>query len=408
MGRAITPAVLGRYQNELGLKFILQPTSPEFYESANDNLLRLVPNNNQVTVIQPMADFEGRQTIEAIMNISRRITELGLRSVIFAVVAITATALLVIAALWLLLRFQVVNPLRILTSQVLGVRSGTMRPAESIPYQKLEQRQDEIGVLAKELSQMLGRLDEMVARIDESRQVAETAYEAKSQFLAVVTQDLRAPLTSIMRLAEEIRGGPESNHQQCKDNAREINNASRQLLTLVNDMLDLANTQAENFQIIDEQVNLVELLQQSVRSIQPALTAAAIGLQLEFPSNFPQVRGDVDRLRQIILNLLRNAQKFSLPGGKITVRGVASPQTGIAITVVDDGIGIDAQNIERLLSPLKINDSDIARRFMGTGLGLSIAKRLTEAHGGTMRIESEQGQGTSVTFTLPPDRIIKD
>ncbi|MDI9409289.1 MAG: ATP-binding protein [Candidatus Pacebacteria bacterium] len=407
MGRQITPAVLGRFQNELGLKFFLQPASPEFFENRGDSLLRLVPNNNQVTVIQPLPDINGNQTIEAIMNISRRITELGYRSVIFAVAAITTTALLVIAALWLMLRLQVVNPLRILTTQVLGVRSGILRPAESQPYLKLERRDDEIGVLAKELSQMLVRLDEMVARIDESRQVAETAYEAKSQFLAVITQDLRAPLTSIMRLAEEIRSQPDGNIQQCKDNAREINNASRQLLTLVNDMLDLANTQAENFQIIDEQVNLVDLIQQSVRSLQAALTTAGIVLQLEFPADFPQLRGDVDRLRQVVLNLLRNAQKFSLPGGKILVKGEVSGEGAIILTVSDQGIGIDAQNIERLLSPIKINDSDIARRFMGTGLGLSIAKRLTEAHGGTMRIESEQGQGTRVTVTLPAERVIR-
>ena len=366
----------------------------------------MVPHNNQVTVLQPFQDINGHQSIESVMTINSDIIKLGYRSLIIIFVAISITALLASAVLWVFLRYQVAKPLRILTRQVLEVKSDILHPEESPDYKNLELRQDEIGVLARELMQMLKRLDEMVARLDESRQVAETAYEAKSQFLEVITQDLRIPLTSILRLAEAIRANPDAHHDQCRDNAREICNATRQLLVLVNDMLNLANTEVENFKIAENQVNIVSLVQQTVRNMQAGLNAAGISDSGRVPPGFSEIRGDIDRLRQIVLNLLTNAKKFALPGGKIVVKGVHRPATGLVITVRDNGIGIDPQNIERLLTPIKINDSDIARRYLGTGLGLAIAKRLTEAHGGQMRIESEQGQGTVVTLTLPYERVL--
>jgi len=236
---------------------------------------------------------------------------------------------------------------------------------------------------------------------------AAAASQAKSQFLATMGHELRTPLNAIIGFAElQVREiyGPLGD-ERYKEYSAEIFNSGSHLLELINDILDFTNLDGGRLELAEEPVDLADMAAKLARQMAPQAEAAKVGLEFECPDDAPLLQADPLRLRQILANLLSNAVKFTPAGGRVRL-AVAHGPDGVAIAVTDTGIGMAREDIPTALERFGQIDSRLSRKYEGTGLGLPLAKSLTERHGGALAIESAVGAGTTVTVTLPPDRVI--
>jgi PAS domain S-box-containing protein len=227
--------------------------------------------------------------------------------------------------------------------------------------------------------------------------VAEAASRAKSEFLANMSHELRTPLNSIIGFAKLLRMGVEASEQdRCLGN---IINSGEHLLRLINDILDFAKINAGKISLLKERVSLRQELESSVEIMQ--VQADRKGIPLSFlPCEDVIVHADRKRVQQILLNLLSNAVKFTPQDGSISITLGHDADFAI-VHVIDSGIGIQAEHLEFVFEKFTQIESGLSRETQGSGLGLPITKSLVEAHGGSIRVESEQGKGSSFIFTLP-------
>ena len=226
------------------------------------------------------------------------------------------------------------------------------------------------------------------------------------RFLANMSHELRTPLNAIIGFSDlmlaEIRGP--IGDPEYRGYVVDIVDSGRHLLSIINDILDIAKTEAGELDLLEDPVAVEPLLTSAARSIAAAAQRADLRVSVSVPDGLPEIRADERRLRQIVLNLLSNAVKFTPAGGRIKIAAAVST-AGLTITVADSGIGIAAENLGLVLQPFRQVDSRLARRFEGTGLGLPLSKRLVEMHGGTLALGSVLGEGTTVTVTLPRERL---
>ncbi|WP_028467187.1 PAS domain-containing sensor histidine kinase [Nisaea denitrificans] len=248
---------------------------------------------------------------------------------------------------------------------------------------------------------------------DRQAQLLRTIYEAdhanraKSAFLANMSHELRTPLNAIIGFSEILTDqlfGKMQNDRYL-EYAKDINDTGQHLLTVLNDLLDISRIEA-GFLTLDENVIDVQRMMRScVRMLNEKISAAALTLSLNLPEDLPALLGDETRLRQVVINLLTNAVKFTPAGGKISASVSIIDDGGLEITVEDTGVGISERDLERVMEPFQQAEQDLSRRYGGVGLGLSLARNLTEMHDGTIKLESEPGVGTLVRVHLPADRV---
>jgi signal transduction histidine kinase/putative methionine-R-sulfoxide reductase with GAF domain len=228
----------------------------------------------------------------------------------------------------------------------------------------------------------------------------------KSQFLANMSHELRTPLNSIIGFSRVIlKGidGPISELQQQDLNA--IYSAGQHLLNLINDILDISKIEAGKMELsfVDD-VNLADLINSVLSTAVGLVKDKPIRLEQIIPADLPTLRADPTRLRQVILNLLSNAAKFTERGSITIEAGIQTPQPGqseIIIKVTDTGIGISLEHQKNLFQPFTQVDGSATRKTGGSGLGLSISRLLVEIHGGQIGVESTEGKGSCFYFTLP-------
>jgi signal transduction histidine kinase len=231
------------------------------------------------------------------------------------------------------------------------------------------------------------------------------AYKAKSDFLARMSHELRTPLNAIIGFSEMIRDahvGPLP--ARYREYGGDINCAGRHLQTIVNDILDISKLEDGRLELRDEIVSIADTIETCRRMIAAMAESAGVTLSVELPGALPFIRSDELRFRQILLNLMSNAVKFTPAGGRVHVTA-AHVSDGIAITIADTGIGMKEEDIPVALEPFRQIDGALSRRFDGTGLGLPLAKALVELHGGALAIESTPSKGTDVRVLLPPARV---
>ncbi len=234
---------------------------------------------------------------------------------------------------------------------------------------------------------------------------AESENQQKSQFLGNISHELRTPLNAIIGFSEIIRDevmGPLVN-EQYKNYIRDIHSSGVYLLSLINDILDYSKAEAGKLDIEYEEIDLTKLILSSLRLQEPRAKTAEVELAKELPQEHLLVRSDAKRLRQILLNVLSNAVKFTPAGGQVKISAWRNLQDhqNLSIEVKDTGIGIAPKDIAKALSPFGQVDSELSRKYEGTGLGLPLTKKFIELLGGQLKLTSEINKGTIVTIILP-------
>ncbi|MGO8917057.1 MAG: PAS domain-containing sensor histidine kinase [Stellaceae bacterium] len=240
-----------------------------------------------------------------------------------------------------------------------------------------------------------------------TKERAEAANRTKSFFLANMSHELRTPLNAVLGFTEILRDelyGP-LGHSRYRDYVHDIHGSGKHLLDVISNILDLTTIEAGHLVLDEQDVDLAEVMGMAERVI--AETARRRGLELEVvaPAEPVLLRADPTRLKQILLNLLANAVKFTDPGGLVRA-DVAADDSGIELRVSDTGIGIAPRDIERVMQPFEQVGGPMARKTGGTGLGLPLARELARLHGGTLSLASRRGAGTTARLWLPPDRLL--
>lgn len=231
---------------------------------------------------------------------------------------------------------------------------------------------------------------------------AEAANAAKSRFLANMSHELRTPLNAIIGFSEIIQGElfGKLGSPRYVDYASDILRSGRHLLSVINSVLDLSKTEAGKLTMHSGDVDLRDPLRDCIKMVAPQCVEAGLVLNVGALTEPLPVRGEETKLRQIFLNVLSNAVKFTARGGVVSLH--ASRSDGeIVVCVCDTGIGMSDEDIEVALTPFGQVDNRLERKYEGTGLGLPITKRFVELHGGVLKIESSRGQGTRVFVRLP-------
>ena len=247
-------------------------------------------------------------------------------------------------------------------------------------------------------------------RIEAALRRAEEASRAKSQFLANMSHELRTPLNAIIGFSEIIRDqmfGPVGVARYV-DYARDINASGTHLLALIGDILDMSRIEAGYYALDEKPVDLSAVIASALTMVRPQSDRAGSILRNLCPESLPQLRADERVVKQVLINLLGNAVKFTPNGGTIDVVYRASSDGGLTLGVVDTGIGITPERLEQIFEPFQLAKAEVARQHGGTGLGLSISKRLMELHGGTLSMASTVGQGTEARMTFPAWRLLDE
>jgi PAS domain S-box-containing protein len=240
-----------------------------------------------------------------------------------------------------------------------------------------------------------------------SKDAAEFANRTKTEFLANMSHELRTPLNAIIGFAEVIKDemfGPVG-LKKYAEYAKDIHSSGRHLLDLINDILDLSKLEAGKLELHEADVSLRTVVEECQTLIRNRAQKSDVLLVTEIEPRLPKLRCDERALKQVLLNFLSNAVKFTPAGGTVTIR-VRRTGDGICVAVSDTGIGMSQADIKVALAPFGQIDSKVARQHQGTGLGLPISKSLIELHGGTLSVESVPGKGTTMTAKFPASRVV--
>ncbi|MFK5969841.1 MAG: ATP-binding protein [Candidatus Marithrix sp.] len=269
-----------------------------------------------------------------------------------------------------------------------------------------ERKQMEIA-LDKERASLALRVEERTVDLRQANEELARASRLNDEFLANMSHEFRTPLNAVIVFSEllldEIYG--ELNIKQ-RESIEHIEQAGKHLLSLITDILDLSKIKAGQMKLHIEQVKIDSICQESLQLVKPAAAKKQIKLQTAYDGFVTIVQADKRGLKQILVNLLTNAVKFTPQGGQIKLEIIGDESNGIVkFNVIDTGIGISEAEIEYLFQPFVQLDGGLSRQQEGTGLGLSLVYKLTELHGGGVQVESEVGKGSCFSITLPWQKI---
>ena len=306
-------------------------------------------------------------------------------------IGVGAGSLLLALALGLVLSSSVVGPLRRTEERLAEIGAGDFSGRLDVP------NRDEIGRLAARVNSTSDELKRVYREL-------EVASEHKSQFLATMSHELRTPLNAIIGFSEVLHEQMfgELNERQLAY-VHDVLEAGKHLLSLINDVLDLAKIEAGRMELELSPVAIPEILRSAVSMLSERAGRDGIALALETEPDEITITADERRVRQIVFNLVSNAVKFTPSGGHVDVSAIAQDGS-VEIAVADTGPGIRPEELEKIFE--EFEQATDGRQVEGTGLGLPLSRKLVELHGGRLWVESEPGKGSTFRFTLPLRREV--
>ncbi|WP_161630996.1 ammonium transporter [Niveispirillum irakense] len=275
--------------------------------------------------------------------------------------------------------------------------------------------QSDVELIAAQYNRVISKVQTEIQRhellleeLGKAKVEAENSNTAKSQFLATMSHELRTPLNAVIGFSHLIADqayGPID--ERYVEHAQDINDGGKHLLALVNDVLDFSRLEAGKFQLNEQPVDLRRVMVGVHRLMLPLAEEGALGLTLDMPEALPPLLADERAVRQILINLVGNAVKFTPAGAHVRIQARLEPDWRLCITVADQGIGMDPQQVPKALEPFTQLEGGLAKGHGGSGLGLSLVNALVRLHEGTMVIQTAPGRGTTIHIRFPARRTIE-
>lgn len=303
-------------------------------------------------------------------------------------------ALLALLAAIFFMRRVVTRPIEQLKATTQIVASGNYHERATI------RSNDEIGQLGQDFNKMANAVEQQITEVQTARDQAQRSDRVKSAFLANMSHELRTPLNSVINFTKFVSAGDLGPvNQQQEEMLNEVVKSGRHLLSLINDVLDMSKIEAGALTLfVEENVNLRAALEQAISTSRALVADKPVALEIQIDPDLPPIRGDRQRLLQVFLNVLSNACKFT-ERGAIQIQAQQTAKE-VLISVRDSGPGIAPEDQPLVFEPFRQTSRGL-RQGSGTGLGMPISKNLIEAHGGTFRLESEVGKGTTFYLSIP-------
>ena len=234
-----------------------------------------------------------------------------------------------------------------------------------------------------------------------ARAEAELNHRSKSAFLSTMSHELRTPLNAIIGFSDLIRTPGATSNAEAADYANHIANAGRRLLGVVSDVMDMSKLESGALALDLQPVMMTEILEIALEDTRALFDAKQQPVDMRLEPGLPDVGGDVKRLRQLFVNLLSNASKFTAEKGRILVMARALKDGSVTIAIADTGVGMTHEQIVMAMKPFSQVQGHLSRTQEGAGLGLPLAMGIVKLHGGSLFLDSQPGAGTTAVVTLP-------
>lgn len=391
--------MVSRFERLLRQGVTIRPSSEWGDRLGAGSVIRVATERDVVHTYVPIHDLSGRPLLVGRVSSGRDVTARGWAAVRFSLLVVLGTGLALGVATARAVRVLVIDPVQRMSAEMSriaasGSASGRVTAGGS----------DELGELARDVNLMLGALERTAADLERAREEAEAAVRSKADFLAAISHEVRSPLAVVVGSAD-LLGEAAGGNGECARHAEAIARNARHLLVVINDLLDHSKLEAGRMTIESIPYSPRVVAREALEIVRPKAEAKGLELRDRLGGRLvEEMIGDPTRVRQILLNLLFNAVKFT-EQGHVELRGSMGPSdAGIAHVVFevhDSGVGVSPDEAERLFHSFEQASASTARRYGGTGLGLSISRALAEQMGGTIRLRSTPGRGSTFTVTLP-------
>ena len=337
-----------------------------------------------------------RRDIEGEISRAVRSSEAAYQNSLRMVLIASLACVIIAIVLGISISSAVVQPLNKIRHRLREISRGEFGARVTVP------NRDELGDFAQSVNQMSDRLSDLYGEL-------ESANKHKSEFLANMSHELRTPMNAILGFNRLVM-------RRCKDilpqkqyeNLGKIATSAEHLLTLINSILDLSKIEAGHTDVFNSEVDLGALLKTCTKSIEPLVDRSKVTVTCELPDDLPVLVTDQDKVRQIVLNFLSNAAKFTEEGQIRLTAETDADGDAVSIRVADTGIGVPQDKLERIFEEFTQVDSGTDRKYGGTGLGLAISRKLATLLGGSVEASSRLNRGSEFVLRLPvnPDHMV--